>query len=70
MQMEFSFATENWVPKEELHRKQDGLNSYALGLHVPGFFDKVLTIEKCLLQSEAANKVCYFIASDIGSNHH
>lgn len=55
--MEFSFATENWVPKEELHRKQDGLNSYALGLHVPGFFDKVLTIEKCLLQSKAANKV-------------
>ncbi|KAF9615995.1 hypothetical protein IFM89_027934 [Coptis chinensis] len=54
--MEFSFATQNWLPKEE-HEKQDGLGSYALGLHVPGFFDKVLTIDKCLLQSEAANKV-------------
>ncbi|KAL5697437.1 hypothetical protein ACHQM5_028793 [Ranunculus cassubicifolius] len=55
--MEFSFATQNWVPKEKLSEKQDGLSSYALGLHVPGFFDKVLTIEKCLLQSEPANRV-------------
>ncbi|KAL5697435.1 hypothetical protein ACHQM5_028574 [Ranunculus cassubicifolius] len=55
--MEFSFATQNWVPKEKLSEKQDGLSSYALGLHVLGFFDKVLTIEKCLLQSEPANRV-------------
>ncbi|PIA42864.1 hypothetical protein AQUCO_02000367v1 [Aquilegia coerulea] len=55
--MEFSFATQNWLPKEELDAKRDGVSSYALGLHVPGFFDKVLTIEKCLLQSEPANRV-------------
>ncbi|KAF5183317.1 23S rRNA (uracil(1939)-C(5))-methyltransferase RlmD [Thalictrum thalictroides] len=55
--MEFSFAAQNWLPKEELDAKRDGVSSYALGLHVPGFFDKVLTIEKCLLQSEPANRV-------------
>jgi hypothetical protein len=26
-------------------------------LHVPGFFDKIINIDKCLLQSDPANKV-------------
>lgn len=60
MQMEFSFGPKNWVPAELIGEKSDGSNSnnYALGLHVPGFFDKILNVNKCLLQSEPANKVC------------
>jgi 23S rRNA (uracil1939-C5)-methyltransferase len=30
---------------------------FALGLHVPGTFDKILNIDYCLLQSESANDV-------------
>ncbi|KAI3962515.1 hypothetical protein MKW92_030700 [Papaver armeniacum] len=55
--MEFSFGTQKWLPVEELHERQEGVNDYALGLHAPGFFDKVLNVQKCLLQSEAANTV-------------
>ncbi|KAF6164287.1 hypothetical protein GIB67_010257 [Kingdonia uniflora] len=55
--MEFSFGTQRWVPRDELHVEQDDGKSFALGLHAPGFFDKVLNVDKCLLQSEAANKV-------------
>ncbi|KAF3957952.1 hypothetical protein CMV_017084 [Castanea mollissima] len=55
--MEFSFGTQEWLPKELLLEKQDGSESYALGLHAPGFFDKVLNVNKCLLQSEPANMV-------------
>ncbi|XP_077216579.1 RNA methyltransferase family protein [Tasmannia lanceolata] len=56
--MEFSFGTQKWIPNDALLEKQDqGANGYALGLHAPGFFDKVLNIEKCLLQNEAANTV-------------
>jgi hypothetical protein len=58
-QMEFSFGADRWIPDVEEKSEQ----SFALGLHVPGFFDKVLDVDKCLLQSEAANKVivCRFI---------
>ncbi|CAI0392056.1 unnamed protein product [Linum tenue] len=55
--MEFSFGAWKWLPKELLGQKQEGSDNYALGLHAPGFFDKVLHVEKCLLQSEPANLV-------------
>ncbi|KAL8098911.1 uncharacterized protein LOC141687248 [Apium graveolens] len=56
--MEFSFGPKKWVPIELL--EEGGSNSnedYALGLHAPGFFDKVLNVDICLLQSGPANKV-------------
>ncbi|CAA0814660.1 RNA methyltransferase family protein [Striga hermonthica] len=55
--MEFSFGTKSWVPEELLQQECDETNKYALGLHAPGFFDKVLNVNKCLLQSNSANKV-------------
>ncbi|KAI3455520.1 hypothetical protein Pfo_012183 [Paulownia fortunei] len=55
--MEFSFGSKKWVPAELLQQECDETNEYALGLHAPGFFDKVLNINKCLLQSDSANKV-------------
>lgn len=56
--MEFSFGDKRWIPKgmDSKEDTQSG-DDYALGLHAPGFFDKVLHVEKCLLQSEPANKV-------------
>lgn len=58
--MEFSFGPLKWLPKESLHERNvvDGSENYALGLHAPGFFDKILNIDKCLLQSDPADKVC------------
>lgn len=58
LQMEFSFGTKTWLPGGPLQDRQSDAAGYALGLHVPGFFDKFLNINKCLLQSEPANKVC------------
>ncbi|KAL2243272.1 uncharacterized protein LOC105157711 [Sesamum indicum] len=55
--MEFSFGTKKWVPAELLGQECDETNEYALGLHAPGFYDKVLNINRCLLQSDPANKV-------------
>ncbi|KAE7999145.1 hypothetical protein FH972_003614 [Carpinus fangiana] len=55
--MEFSFGSQEWLPRGSLSEKQDSNGSYALGLHAPGFFDKVLNVNKCLLQSEPANMV-------------
>lgn len=55
--MEFSFSNRRWIPRELLEAEQGIGNDYALGLHAPGFFDKVLIVNKCLLQSEPANAV-------------
>ncbi|PIN26961.1 tRNA uracil-5-methyltransferase [Handroanthus impetiginosus] len=55
--MEFSFGTKRWVPVELLQQESAETNEYALGLHAPGFYDKVLNINKCLLQSDPGNEV-------------
>ncbi|WCJ39638.1 RNA methyltransferase family protein [Euphorbia peplus] len=55
--MEFSFGSQKWLPIELLGQRQEGVENYALGLHAPGFFDKVLDVDNCLLQSEPANTV-------------
>ncbi|KAK1266350.1 hypothetical protein QJS04_geneDACA002513 [Acorus gramineus] len=56
--MEFSFCTKKWLPRDSVVGIHDpDETDYALGLHAPGFFDKVLNIGSCLLQNEAANRV-------------
>ena len=63
--MEFSFGTKRWMQREWKEEKDDEVvkeektegDGYSLGLHAPGFFDKVLHVETCLLQSEPADKV-------------
>ncbi|XP_010690103.2 uncharacterized protein LOC104903700 [Beta vulgaris subsp. vulgaris] len=55
--MEFSFSNRRWIPQELWEEEQGTGNSYALGLHAPGFFDKVLDVNKCFLQSEPGNAV-------------
>ncbi|KAG8045962.1 hypothetical protein GUJ93_ZPchr0008g13578 [Zizania palustris] len=53
MQIEWKGEKDEEVVKEE---KIEGCG-YSLGLHAPGFFHKVLHVEKCLLQSQPADKV-------------
>jgi 23S rRNA (uracil1939-C5)-methyltransferase len=59
--MEFSFG-ERWRSAEELasrNERQDFSpeSSFALGLHVPQRFDRVLDIEECWLQSETSVRI-------------
>lgn len=59
--MEFSFAQRKWLTPEDFIRP-DISKDFALGLHVPGTFDKILHIEECLLQSSAANQVLKYVS--------
>ncbi len=54
--MEFSFSDRRWLLPKEREEKKDN-NSFALGLHVPGTFDKIIDIEGCLLQKEEGNEI-------------
>ncbi len=59
--MEFSFADRKWLTPRDLDNPAIS-KDFALGLHVPGTFDKILHIEHCLLQSDAANAILKFIS--------
>lgn len=54
--MEFSFSDDLWREKADM----ESIEKFGLGLHVPGFHSKILTIEKCHLQSELSNDILNF----------
>jgi len=52
--MEFTFSNKPWlISKSEQSEKPP----FALGLHIPGSFDRVIDIEKCLLQPDKGNEI-------------
>ncbi len=54
--MEFSCADRRWLLPEEMGDDPPD-NAFALGLHVPGTFYKVLDTQACLLQPETGNRI-------------
>lgn len=54
--MEFSFSDRRWrLPHEMDMPKVEG--DFALGLHVPGTYNRVIDIAACLLQQETGNRI-------------
>jgi 23S rRNA (uracil1939-C5)-methyltransferase len=53
--MEFSFG-ERWLSPDELERSEQ-VDHFALGLHIPQRFDRVLDLEECWLQSEESYRI-------------
>ena len=58
--MEYSFADKRWLTKKEIESGEALDKDFALGLHVPGVYDKVLDIEECFLQSPLSNDILNF----------
>lgn len=54
--MEFSFGDKRWLTNAELANENIEKN-FALGLHVPKIYDKVLDVDECFLQSEISNRI-------------
>ncbi len=50
--MEFSFSDERWLSAAEIASGESFDRAFALGLHAPGSFAKVLDLDVCYLQSE------------------
>jgi 23S rRNA (uracil1939-C5)-methyltransferase len=53
--MEFSCSDRRWLMRSEMGDNID--RSFALGLHVPGTFDKVLDIQQCNIQKNQGNSI-------------
>ena len=58
--MEFSFAAKRWLTEAEIGSGEDIDRNFALGLHIPNLFDKVLDINECFLQSEISTRILNF----------
>ena len=52
--MEFSFSNQEYIPESEMERAPSG---FVLGLHAPGRWDKILSINKCHIQTPIANEI-------------
>jgi 23S rRNA (uracil1939-C5)-methyltransferase len=52
--MEFSAGDNRWLMKENDPKTP---RDFAIGLHAPGRFDKILDIKQCLLQNDTRNKI-------------
>ncbi len=55
--LEFSFSDHRWITAEEAESGEELAEMRALGFHVPGFFDKIVDVEKCWLQEDPSNKI-------------
>jgi len=56
--MEFTFSNRRWtLPDEDEGVKKD----FALGLHIPGRFDKILDISECHIQPAIGNDIINFV---------
>jgi len=58
--MEFSCADRRWLLPDELNRPEID-REFALGLHVPGTFHKVIDTRACLLQPDLGNELLNYI---------
>ena len=58
--MEFSFGDRRWLTKSELAIEEKIDKDFALGLHIPRIYDKVLDVDECFLQSTASNRILNF----------
>jgi len=50
--MEFSFGCSRWLTREEIESGRELNKSFALGLHIPRRFDKILDLDECYLQAD------------------
>lgn len=55
--MEFSFSADRWLTQAEIASGERFDLSFALGLHAPGHFNKVIDLAECHLQSELSARI-------------
>jgi 23S rRNA (uracil1939-C5)-methyltransferase len=65
--MEFSCSDRRWLLPHEME-SADADKGFALGLHVPGTFHKVIDIRECLLQPDLGNQLMDAVRNFIRSS--
>jgi len=55
--MEFSFSDNRWLEPGEIASGEPVASRNALGLHIPGMWDKILDLQECHLQADPSNAI-------------
>lgn len=59
--LEFTFSNKRWILSGEDAEGLSDVEKLGLGFHISGFFDKVLDIKKCHLQTSPSNEIRLWI---------
>ncbi|MFZ1702718.1 MAG: 23S rRNA (uracil(1939)-C(5))-methyltransferase RlmD [Saprospiraceae bacterium] len=59
--LEYSFSDKRWITEKEAETETVFDNHNALGFHRPGFFDKIVDIQTCLLQENKSDAIRNFV---------
>jgi 23S rRNA (uracil1939-C5)-methyltransferase len=62
--LEYTFSNHRWLLEHEISDENPLKHTNALGLHVPGRFDKVVDLRKCYLQEEPTNLLRNFMREE------
>ena len=66
--MEFSFSNSRWLINNEKGLKNEKPKDFALGLHPPRRFDKIVDVDNCDIQTKLANKILALIKKETIEN--
>ena len=64
--MEFSFSNRRWIIEGE---KEVPESDFALGLHIPRRYDKILDINECHIQEKLCNKILNLVRTEALNNN-
>ena len=67
--MEFSFSNSRWLISNEKGLKDEKPKDFALGLHPPRRFDKIVDVDNCDIQTKLANKILALIKKESIENN-
>lgn len=59
--MEYTFSNRRWLSWEQMRSGEEVTDRNGAGFHITGAFDKVLDIDRCLLQDDLGNRIRLFI---------
>jgi len=62
--MEFSFSNNRWLINNEKGLRDEKSKDFALGLHPPRRFDKIVDVDNCEIQTKLANKILALIKKE------
>lgn len=61
--MDFTFSDSRWITSQELKSGLKKPGDFALGLHVPGRYDKLVDLDACFIQPELGNGILNLVKS-------
>lgn len=59
--MEFSFSHKRWLTATEIKENTELKKDFALGMHTPYTFDKIIDLKECFLQTTLTPKIINFV---------